>query len=254
MTWVKAFAFSIVTRSRYDNIDSTSLLLTRSPHNCVTFMELDAAQGINNRDPGIPLVATHSPYSLLPNCVMTSGCKIVYISREPKDAYLSLWHFIRRQPWFHRLPISFEDAFHMFCEGAFVHGPYWEQVLEYWKEGLECPERILFLKYEDMKNNTSVCVKRLAEFMGYPFSSGEEKQGMVDKIIGLYSLENLRSLEVNKRGGQRPNSKFACRNELFFRKGKVGDWKSEMTAEMGARLDRIVEQKLSSSGLTFSSN
>ncbi|XWS51260.1 hypothetical protein CRYUN_Cryun12cG0161400 [Craigia yunnanensis] len=197
MTWLKALAFAIVTRSHYDIADSTSPLLTRSPRDCVTFMELDAAQGINNKDPGIPLVATHSPYTSLPNCIITSGCKIVYISRDPKDAFLSLWHFIRRQAWFPLLSISFEEAFDMFCEGAFVHGPYWKHVLEYWRASLECPERILFLKYEDMKNNTSFCVKRLAEFMGYPFSSGEEKQGVVVKIIGLCSLENLSSLEVN---------------------------------------------------------
>ncbi|XWS60411.1 hypothetical protein CRYUN_Cryun07bG0034400 [Craigia yunnanensis] len=222
MTWLKALAFAIMARSDYDIDDSTSPLLTRSPHDCVTFMELDAAQGKNNRDPGIVLPTVPT--------------------------------FRYQIAWFPLLPISFEEAFDMFCEGVFVHGPYWEHVLEYWKASLECPERILFLKYEHMKNNTSFYVKRLAEFMGYPFTSEEEKQGVVDKIIALCSLENLSSSEVNKRGEQRPNSLFACKNELFFRKGKVGDWKSEMTPEMGARLDQIMEQKLSGSGLTFSLN
>ncbi|XVF08895.1 hypothetical protein REPUB_Repub07fG0043800 [Reevesia pubescens] len=254
MTWLKALAFAIVTRSRYDIDSSTSPLLTKSPHDCVTFMELDAAQGINNRNPGIPLVATHSPYISLPNSIISSGCKIVYISRDPKDAFLSLWHFVRKQAWFPLLRLSFQNAFNMFCEEVFVHGPYWEHVLQYWKASLECPERILFLKYEDMKSNTSVDVKRLAEFMGYPFTPEEENQGMMDKIIGLCSLENLSSLEVNKTGKQRQNSIFTSRNEFFFRKGKVGDWKSEITPEMAARLDHIVEQKLSGSGLTFKLN
>ncbi|XVF54458.1 hypothetical protein PTKIN_Ptkin05aG0181700 [Pterospermum kingtungense] len=249
-TWLKALAFAIVTRSLYD--DSTNPLLTRSPHDCVTFVELDAAQGINNRDPEMPLVATHSPYVSLPNSIVTSGCKIVYICRDPKVTFLSMWHFMRKQTWFPLLRISFEDAFNMFCEGVLMHGPYWEHVLQYWKASLESPGRILFLKYEDMRNNTSFGVKRLAEFMGYPFSSEEEKQGVVEKIIGLCSLENLRSLEVNKRGQQRPNSVFACKNELFSRKGKVGDWKTDMTPEMGDRLDQIVEEKFRGSGISFS--
>ncbi|XVF54459.1 hypothetical protein PTKIN_Ptkin05aG0181800 [Pterospermum kingtungense] len=248
-TWLKALAFAVVTRS---SDDSTSPLLTRTPHDCVTFMEMDAAQGINNRDPGIPLVATHSPYISLPNSIITSGCKIVYICRDPKDAFLSLWHFMRNQPWVPQ--VTFERAFDLFCEGVSGCGPYWEHVLGYWKASLESPERILFLKYEDLKNNTSFGVKRLAEFTGYRFSLEKEKRGVVEKIIGLCSLENLKSLEVNKSGQHRPNSIFACENESFFRKGKVGDWKSDMTPKMGARLDRIMEQKLSGSGLSFSSN
>ncbi|OMO62688.1 hypothetical protein COLO4_32945 [Corchorus olitorius] len=251
-TWLKALAFANVTRSQYD--DSTSPLLTKSPHDVVPFIELDAAQGVDNRDLKVPLAATHGPFNSLPTSFRTLGCKIVYICRDPKDAFMSLWHFMTKQIWFPLLSITFEDAFEMFCEGVLVHGPYWEHVLEYWRASLESPEMVLFFKYEDLKTNTSFHVKRLADFMGFAFTPEEEKQGAVDKIIELCSLETLSSLEVNRNGKQRENSMFECRNGLFFRKGKVGDWKSAMTPEMGARLDRIVELKLSGSGLTLSAN
>ena len=43
-------------------------------------------------------------------------------------------------------------------------------MLGYWRASLESPERILFLKYEDLKNETIYWVKEIAQFIGYPFS------------------------------------------------------------------------------------
>jgi hypothetical protein len=46
---------------------------------------------------------------------------------------------------------SLEYAFDMFCRGVNPYGPYWDHVLGYWKESLENPQNVLFLKYEEMK-------------------------------------------------------------------------------------------------------
>ena len=44
----------------------------------------------------------------------------------------------------------------------------------------------------------------------------------------------------------------SIRNDTFFRKGEIGDWKNHLTAEMVDGLDRIIEEKFTGSGLTFS--
>ena len=106
---------------------------------------------------------------------------------------------------------------------------------------------ILFLKYEDLKNETVFWVKKIAHFIGYSFSLEEENKGMVQKIIDLCSFEHISSLEVNKSGVN--THKF--KNDAFFRKGKVGDWKNHLTQEMAKRLDEITEQKLAGLGLTL---
>ncbi|KAF5821936.1 Flavonol 4'-sulfotransferase [Helianthus annuus] len=49
----------------------------------------------------------------------------------------------------------------------------------YSKASLERPEIFLFLKYEDMKKDPTSNVKRLAEFIGYPFTTQEEKEGVI---------------------------------------------------------------------------
>ncbi|KAJ0905736.1 putative quercetin-3-sulfate 4'-sulfotransferase [Helianthus annuus] len=117
----------------------------------------------------------------------------------------------------------FEEAFEEFCHGISNYGPYWDHILGYWKASLERPERILILKYDDLKREPTSNVKRLAEFIGYPFSVNEEKAGVVDDIIKLCSFENLSNLEVNKTGKREGGS---LENRLYFRKAEDGDWKN----------------------------
>ena len=65
---------------------------------------------------------------------------------------------------------------------------------------MESPKRILFLKYEDLKNETIYWVKEIAQSIGYPFSLKGEEKSVVQKIINLRSFEKLSSLEVNTSG------------------------------------------------------
>ena len=41
-------------------------------------------------------------------------------------------------------------------------------------------------------------LKKIAQFIGYPFSLEDENKDAVHNIINLYSFENLSSLNVNK--------------------------------------------------------
>ncbi|GLU20318.1 hypothetical protein SLE2022_365250 [Rubroshorea leprosula] len=249
-TWLKALAFAIVTRNSFD--DSTSPLLSKVPHECVPFVEMDLSHGSSARDPEMPLLSTHIPFSSLPKSVLESGCRIVYICRDSKDAFVSMFHFARRLQIQRNLePLSLEEVFELFCEGKCNYGPQWDHVLGYWRASLERPEKILFLKYEEVKEDTAVYVKKLAEFIGCPFSPEEEETGAVEKIVKMCSFENLSNLEVNKTGKHREDTPISIQNNVFFWKGKIGEWENHLTPEMAARLDRITEQKLGNSGLNL---
>ncbi|XP_050222768.2 cytosolic sulfotransferase 1-like [Mercurialis annua] len=239
-TWLKALAFAILTRSD-DRFESAF------PHDSVPFIEID---GISS--PRIPLVATHSNYSSLPSSVADSGCKIVYICRDPKDVLVSFWHFFKKFAYVNPETYpSLEQGFELFCEGVITAGPYWDHVFEYWKASLESPERVMFLVYEEMKKDIVAVVKKLAEFMGCPFSMEEEGQDLVQKIVDSCSFEGLSNLDITKNGVQWSNYEFAVPKSNFFRKGEVGDWKNHLTPEMANRLDQITREKLSAAGFNF---
>ena len=67
---------------------------------------------------------------------------------------------------------------------------------------------------------------------------------MIHKVIELCSFENLSNLEVNKNGSMRESSASVIENKIFFRQGKIGDWKNILTTEMVEQIDGIIEQKL----------
>ncbi|KAK9926163.1 hypothetical protein M0R45_023408 [Rubus argutus] len=250
-TWLKALMFTIANRKRYDSSSQSHPLLTTSPHDCIPTLEIlldhdDPIAYLESLPSSPRLISTHLSYTSLPNSILNadSGSRIVYITRNPKDALVSLWVFskaIRSENWNHLPPLPIQEACDLFCEGVSFAGPFWDHVLGYWKASLETPNKVLFLKYEDMKMDTQCWVKRLADFMGHSFSLEEERQGVVQEIIKLCSFQNLTSLEVNKRAG----------NKEFFRRGEVGDSKNHLTPQMIKRLEEITEQKLATSGLKF---
>ena len=245
-----------------------------------------AADDDDADDAGAPrLIATHLPWSWLPPAITAGegqgggsssrgrGCRIVYVCREPKDVLVSYWTFSvkaaakfaaaaaaggdddgggGRESAAASLTTSFEEAFELFCEGRFPGGPHWLHALEFWRESQRRPDEVLFLRYEDMLRDPVGNLRKLAAFMGCPFSAEEETAGggggVVDQIVELCSLENLKSMDVNKNG---TTTVLGVTNDAFFRKGKVGDWKNYMTPDMAARLDKVVEEATRGSGLTF---
>ncbi|KAK0591537.1 hypothetical protein LWI29_003510 [Acer saccharum] len=170
--------------------------------------------------------------------------------------FLCAWLFSNKMRPEEEPPLSLEEAFEMFYEGISNNGPFWDHVSGYWKASLESPEKILFLKYEEVKRGPSVCIKKMAQFLGQPFSAEEENQGVVDEIVRMCSFDHLSNLQVNKTEHVvhiSHNLDIIINNSVFFRKGQAGDWENHLTAEMIQRLDHITNGKLDGSGLTFDS-
>jgi hypothetical protein len=139
----------------------------------------------------------------------------------------------------------------MFSEGFSHYGPFWNHCLEYWNESVAKPNNVLFLKYEYLKSDPLQAVRKLAEFLGVPFTEEEESSGVPQEVVKLCSFEMLTSLQVNQVGAVLQGNKVQFGNSVFYRKGEVGDWVNHMSQEMGEKLDSIVQHKLEGSGLVF---
>ncbi|KAK6119188.1 hypothetical protein DH2020_047062 [Rehmannia glutinosa] len=202
-TWLKALSFAVVNRQRFAHNQKNHPLLTSNPHDLVPFLEYKLFTNHQipdmSRFPRPRLLGTHVPIGVLPDSVRDSKCKLVYMARNPFDTFVSAWHFIAKLRPESLGPFSLEDAFDMYCRGAIGFGPYWDHMLGYWYESLRNPDKVLFLKYEDMKENASFHLKKLAEFLGFPFSLQEEEDGIVQGIVKLCSFEHMKELEVNKK-------------------------------------------------------
>ncbi|KAL2559162.1 Cytosolic sulfotransferase 13 [Forsythia ovata] len=249
-TWLKAILFTLINR-KYCPINQNHPLLRNNPHDLVPFLELKLY--VDNQIPDLSnlnsprLFATHIPFFSLPKSVQDSSCKLVYLCRNPKDTFVSLWQFSNKLRLQEMGSNSLGETFDMFCRGVSIYGPFWDHVLDYWKESMEKPHKVLFLKYEDMKEQPNANLRRIAEFLGRPFSNEEEESGMVEGILKLCSFDTLSNLKINRTGKLSSGEE----NKAFFRQGKVGDWKNHLPIEMAQKLDQITEQKFSGSGLVM---
>ncbi|KAK1385400.1 Sulfotransferase [Heracleum sosnowskyi] len=248
-TWLKTILYALINRETCSPQDPHHPLLKKAPHHIVPFLELlkpsEYDSVSNSSDKSTRIFGSHIPKASLPKSIMEEG-KIVYMCRDIKDTFVSLFHFANRTN-LRPSPISLENAFGLFCKGSSHAGPVWEHILEYWKESLERPHKVLFMRYEEMTNEPRVQLRRLAHFIGKPFSQEEENSGLVDQIIELCSFDSMSNLEVNKTGYLMGKVK----NDSYFRSGVVGDWRNHLTAEMASKLDQITEKKFCGSGLSM---
>ncbi|KZV35477.1 cytosolic sulfotransferase 12 [Dorcoceras hygrometricum] len=248
-TWLKAIIFSLVNRKKHPPDSENHPLISTNPHDLVPFVEVKLYTGYQIPDleswSSPRLFATHIPYFSLPESVRKSrDCKIVYLCRDPKDVFVSLWHFTNRLRLKEMGTNSLAHVFDRFCNGASILGPFWDHVLLHWNQSKENPDRIFFLKFEDLKRDPQCYLRRLAEFLGCPFSKEEEGLGMMQEILKICSFENLSGLEINRNGKLSSGEE----NKAFFRRGEVGDWRNYLTDDMAEKLDGISDKKFGGSG------
>ncbi|CAL4974079.1 unnamed protein product [Urochloa decumbens] len=219
----------------------TDIIMATLPKSGTTWIKSLLYATVHRREH--PFFSSPTSYHCsLPSTIPASGCKIVYVCRGPKDHLISQCDFVNKFRAMNQLePVSVEAAAELFCSGLSPFGPYWDHVLGYWHALLAQPQQVLFFRYEEMQRDAAAHVRKLAEFVGQPFDAGEEEECVVDAIVRLCSFENMRGLEVTKKGktdlviGTVEN----IENSSFFRRGVTGDWKNHLSPETARRIDAI---------------
>ncbi|KAL1812210.1 hypothetical protein ACET3Z_022275 [Daucus carota] len=253
-TWMKAILYALVNCQNHPPHHAHHPLRKNTPHQLVPFFETTKPSEYDSLflDSSSRIFGCHFPIISLPKSITEgdddgpANVKIVYLCRDIKDTFVSLFHFANNAN-LRPSPISLEETFHFFCRGTTTGGPIWEQILGYWKESLERPDKVLFMRYEELKSEPRAQIRRLAQFLGKPFSPEEENSEMIDDILSLCSFGNMSKLQVNNTGHLVPG----LSNSSFFRNGQVGEGNKCLTAEMAAQLDQITEEKFRGSGLVL---
>ncbi|KAL2252359.1 UNVERIFIED_CONTAM: Cytosolic sulfotransferase 5 [Sesamum indicum] len=262
-TWLKALLHSIIHPSPCHENHPLTL---NHPHQLIPSLETDLyiekwreVGGIGStRTPQFPVVkdpekarilSTHLPYQILGEILDSSDCKIVYVTRNPKDTLVSLWHFMQKSSVVEKDEWEMEVAVDQFCRGVVPFGPYYDHVLAYRQERFNRPEKVYFLTYEELKENPKFHVRKLGEFLGCPFDQSENGEEKIDEIVKMCSFETLSSQQVNK-SNELPNV-FPLPYSAFFRKGEVGDHKNYLEHKMITKIDGVTREKFHACGYMY---
>lgn len=183
---------------------------------------------------------THIPYQLLAKTLDNSECRVVYITRNPKDTVVSMWNFLQKwdDPNTKGVP-HLQELANDFTNGFVPYGPYYDHVLGYKSFSVNKPMNVFFITYEELKDDPGTHVKRLAEFLGCPFGQGEEEQ--VEEIVRGCSFEVLSSHQVNK--SEENPEWLPTSYSSFFRKGTVGDHKTCSSHQSIQRINALTKDK-----------
>ena len=188
--------------------------------------------------PSPRIFKSHMPYNMaVGGDPAETLCKYIYIARNPKDVAVSYYHFESGKKWSGNYSGSWEHWLDSFLAGNIQRGDWFDHVLSWWNHRQS--ENILFLRFEDMKNNFDHVLDSLCEFLGYELED-RVKQVIRDKTtFNKMKKDEFSSLhEIPELGS-------------FFRKGQIGSWKDRFTVAQSEVFDRQYDERMHDSGLDF---
>jgi hypothetical protein len=181
------------------------------------------------------IFTSHLPYPLMPDLGNTTA-KAIYVARNPKDVAISGYFHNQSKAGYEG---SWEEFFQLFLHDDVKFGPYFDHILPWWQAGQK-DERILFMKYEDMKHDQAGSIAKLAAFLDI-----QADRQLIEKVVALSDFESMKSGETTNfnwipQKADKPK---------HFRKGDIGDWRNYFSAEQSQQMDELFMQKMKDSGL-----
>jgi hypothetical protein len=147
--------------------------------------------------------------------------RMIYIVRDPRDVALSQYHF-------HRKRKVIEDSFpveqfvNRFISGATSPFGSWGENAASWLTTRGRDSSFLLVRYEDMLQNTTAELARIAAFLH--IDAGAER---LMQAAERSSAENMRKLE-NSQAYMWSSTKDTRQDIPFVRTAKSGNWKSDL--------------------------
>jgi hypothetical protein len=116
---------------------------------------------------GLRVIKTHMEWEYVP---YTPEARYIWLLRDPKDVFVSSYHFIR-DVLFGPLMPGVSDWLDFYLSSGFLMGTWTDHLQGYWRERHR--SNILFLTFKEMKADLPGCVGRIADFMGVELSGDE---------------------------------------------------------------------------------
>lgn len=238
-TWVQQIVHGLRTRGDMNFDEITSV---------IPWLEMAHDLGMDVERPQVAqprAFKSHLSWELVPK-----GARYIYVIRDPKDVVVSMYHFMAGW-WFESEAISLA----VFAREQFLQAKrptsYWAHVRSWWPHRHD--PNVLFLCYEDMKQDLPRTVQRIAAFIGCALDDE-----LLDIVVRQSSLEFMRTHKQHfddhliREARDAVCGLPAGGDSSKVRTGNVGDHTRELPSEVIAELDRRWQEEIEAT-LSFSS-
>uniref|UniRef100_A0A7M4FI92 Sulfotransferase n=1 Tax=Crocodylus porosus TaxID=8502 RepID=A0A7M4FI92_CROPO len=170
---------------------------------------------------------THILPQILPQSIFKNKAKILLLVRNPKDTAVSYFHFYNDMPL---LPSfnTWDEYFTAFMNGKLTWGSYFDYLIE-WNKYI-ADDNVMVITYEEMKENQTLGMKKIAEFLGFSLSDNE-----------IRTISKKSTFKAMKEKSSETHGTFG---KILFRKGIVGGWRELFTEAQNKEMDRKFEECL----------
>ncbi|CAL1537695.1 unnamed protein product [Lymnaea stagnalis] len=183
--------------------------------------------------PSPRILNTHSLFEQLPAEIFVKKPKIVYLTRNPKDTAVSMYHHHVQLVDYYAYRGKFEDHVRLFVDGKVDFGSWFHHIDNWSRAVRDYPDiPIMEVNYEDLSQNPKKIIQDLANYLDLSPSAE-----LVSKIVSECSIERMRAkkaeFDLDKQG-----------NSIMYRKGKVGSWQSYFSEELNIWFDHVYQTKM----------
>jgi Sulfotransferase domain len=224
-TWLMQITVQIgcLGEAEFDNILSVVPWPDCPPYHRKYVIPLTDDSPARRSPAGLRVIKTHLPQSLVP---YSAEARYISMVRDPKDAIVSGYHFIRSLGYGPLMP-TVRHWVELNLSGDLPWGSWASHVAGFWR--LRHEPNVLFLTYEQLSADLDAGIRRIARFMGVQLSAAQ-----FEAVIEASTFEGMkRSRDKFETGRLVPWGK--ARGML--RSGKPGRSSELLSPQLRQRID-----------------